>query len=234
MSSIKLIITGGVGVGKTTMITNICKALNEQHIRYRLIPEFIDGDENGYTMLNSFINHKITAYEFQKYILSYFDIYLSKIDFDNTDVLVFERLPDDSITCFVNIDVKHNLITQEEFKELHNICNYINKKYKLPSYFIENNNCDIIFCKTDDINKNTKFILNEFNKAINKNRNLLVGLYNTNEECLKRVHIRNRESEVNTYNIDTIDVFNKHYLRIYEILKQNRCLEFSMLPELIY
>ena len=40
----KLIITGGVGVGKTTTINAMCELLTKNNIKYIVIPEYIDGD----------------------------------------------------------------------------------------------------------------------------------------------------------------------------------------------
>lgn len=229
----KLIITGGVGVGKTTAISNICNTLTNNGLKYKIIPEFIDGDENGIKMLDKSINHEISAYEFQLYILQYFDKYLGNLKVDDNEILIFERLPDDSVTCFVNIDVKKGLITNDEFKKLFDICINIDKKYNLPSYFTEFMNNDLLFCKSIDKNTTTDIIYTQLKESIKKHKNLLVGLYNTNEECLKRIRMRNRKSEVDTYNGETINIFNKHYERIYKLLGQKQILTFDILHDLI-
>lgn len=229
----KLIITGGVGVGKTTAISNICNILNDNGIKYKIVPEFIDGDENGNTMLNKFIKHDVTAYEFQLYILQYFDKYLSSLVIDKNEILIFERLPDDSVSCFVNIDVKNGLITHDEFKRLFNICVDLDKKYNLPSYFTDFTNNDLLFCKSIDKFTTANDIYNQLMNSIENNRNLLVGLYNSNEECLKRIRIRNRQSEVDTYDNNIVNIFNKHYERIYKILRQKQILQFKDLQSLI-
>lgn len=229
----KLIITGGVGVGKTTAISNICDILNNNGVKYKIVPEFIDGDEDGNTMLNKFINSEISAYEFQLYILQYFDKYLSNLVIDKNEILIFERLPDDSVSCFVNIDVKKGLITHDEFKQLFDICVNLDKKYNLPSYFTDFANNDLLFCKSIDKITTANDIYNQLIKSIENNKNLLVGLYNSNEECLNRIRIRNRQAEVDTYNNDTVNIFNKHYERIYERLKQKQILQFKDLQSLI-
>ena len=229
----KLIITGGVGVGKTTTINSVCQALTNKGVKYIVVPEYIDGDENGNNMLDKFINHDITAFEFQYYILQYFDDYLSKLKIAGDEILIFERLPDDSVTCFANINVKNKLISEEEFKVLYTTCVNLDKKYNLPSYFTNFSNNDLLFCKTFRTGDNVNEIISRLNYSIKNNKNLLVGLYNSNDECLLRIRQRNRPSEVKSYTIDVVNRFNTHYEIIYNILRNNRHLEYEDLHSLI-
>lgn len=233
LGNTKLIITGGVGVGKTTTIDKICHKLSEHNIKYIVVPEYIDGDIKGNKMLDMFINHEISAYDFQYYILQYFDDYLSGLNTPNDEILVFERLPDDSLTCFANISFKNKLMTEEEFKKLYIKCVSLDKKFNLPSYFTNFSNNDIMFCKTLNTTDNVDEIFNVLINNKETSKNLLVGLYNDNEECLHRIRQRNRESEVKSYTLEVINRFNTHYERIYNILRQNRNLEYEHLSDLI-
>ena len=232
-SNPKLIITGGVGVGKSTTINGMCEMLAKNNIKYIVVPEYIDGDEHGNEMLDKFINHEITSFDFQYYILEYFDNYLSKLKTEGNEVLIFERLPDDSVTCFANIEKKRANIQEEDFKKLYNRCKQLDEKYKLPSYFTNFTDNNLMFCKTFRTGDNLIAIYDKLINSIKENKNLLVGLYNTNDECLLRIKQRGRPSEVKTYDINIVNRFNTHYERIYNILRNNDYLRYEYLDDLI-
>lgn len=233
LGNTKLIITGGVGVGKSTTIDKVCTKLKESGVSFKIVPEYIDGDEFGPSMLDKFIDKTITSFEFQDYILNYFDDYLSKLDADNNEVLIFERLPDDSVSCFANIALKNGVLTMEEFRILFNKCVYLDKKYNLPSYFTNFSNNNILIRKTYRTDDNIEEIINTLHESIRDKKNILVGLYNDDEECLNRIHKRNRESEVKAYTIDVIKRFNIYYGKIYEKLQIDGFVDFETLPTLI-
>ena len=72
----KVVITGGVGVGKTTTIDYIKQIFNKENTKYVNIPEYIDGDgANGKHMLEEYLNKHLSAFDFQYYILNYYDRY---------------------------------------------------------------------------------------------------------------------------------------------------------------
>ena len=229
----KLIITGGVGVGKTTTINGMCQLLTQHGMNYIVVPEYIDGDVNGYNMLDMFINKYITPFEFQYYILKYFDNYLENLQPQPNDVLIFERLPDDSVTCFANIEYKNKRISDAEFEILYTKCKKLDEKYNLPSYFTNFENNNLLFCKTFRTGDNLTNIYDTLMSSIKENKNLLVGLYNNNDECLLRIRQRGRPSEVRTYTLDKVDIFNTHYERIYNRLRNNKYIKFEHLKELI-
>ena len=233
LNNTKLIITGGVGVGKSTTIDKICSRLKEIGIKYHIVPEYIDGDINGPCMLDKFIDHTITSYEFQDYILDYFDDYLSKMKTQDDEVLVFERLPDDSVSCFANIALKNNELSMEEFRKLFNKCVYLDKKYNLPSYFTNFSKNVILIRKTYRTDDNIEEILHTLQNSIHEKKNILVGLWNDDIECLNRIHHRNRESEVKAYTIDVVKRFNTYYNKIYEKLQIDGNVDFETLPTLI-
>ncbi len=213
----KIIISGSVGVGKTTTINDICKLLNIYDINYKIIPEYIDGDINGRNMLDKCINKEISAFEFQKYIINYFDSYLSNLKVNKDDVIIFERLPDESVLCFAYIDKINKVITEEEYNILYNMCVKLDDKYNIPSYFKQLNNTYFELCKTEINNIISSKVLHLLN--LNDYTNIIIGLYNDEYECLLRIKERNRSSEVNNYSLTTIKQFNNIYNKIFSEIK---------------
>lgn len=218
----KIIISGSVGVGKTTTINDICKLLNIYNISYKIIPEYIDGDINGRNMLDKCINKKITAFEFQKYIINYFDIYLNNLKVNKNDIIIFERLPDESVMCFANIDRINKVITEEEFNILYNMCIELDKKYNIPSYFDKLENTYFKLFKTDNNNVISSKVLEILNNC--DYINIIIGLYNNDYKCLMRIKERNRSSEVNSYSLSTIKQFNNIYKDIFSKINNNKTI----------
>lgn len=240
----KLVITGGVGVGKTTTINILCSMLKSNNIKYVKIPEFIDGDVNGQQMLNDFLTGVIDVFTFQYYVLLYYDRYLSNLVIDDTDtLLIFERLPDDSVTCFSNRANKEGKITNEQLFNLYKYSMEINDKYNLPTYF--NKICNEhniqhsyihLLIKTDDKNKVANQIYDEVtsSKALKHKTNLfIIGLYNTPEECYKRINKRGIQCEIDAYTIKTVEEFNKHYTNLYMLFMSGKTLRYCEMGNLI-
>lgn len=221
---LKVVITGGVGVGKTTLINRIYET--NKYYNIIRIPEYIVGHKLGMRYLSDYLNKKISAYSFQHFILQYFDEFIPKIfnekyEASKKNVLLFERVPDDTITCFVNNQYKNNLLTHDEFYKLFSYSIEINKKYNLPTYFDYLNN--FILLKSDDVAYNTDIVLNRFNDL----SNLLVGLYNTPKICYNRMLQRGREAEKDNYTIQDIESFNNSYNKLYEMFMNGKRLKLS-------
>ena len=232
----KIIITGGVGVGKTTTISALQQIFMNHNIKTIFVPEYIHGDvQNGEKMLNNFLNGLLDTFAFQYYILTYYDRYLDNlaIDDENT-VLLFERIPDDSITCFANRSNKSGELSNEQLYTLYKYAIDIEQTYNIPSYFnIDiNDTIDIIMIKSDNTYANAKHV---FNKCVNNNKKLLylVCLYNTSEECLRRVHKRGIQSEIAHYTINEIRQFNKHYTNLYSLFISGEKLRFCSIGKLL-
>ena len=195
----KVIISGGVAVGKSSRIDQVIKYLNVMNIKYIYVPEYIDEKADGLEMLQKYLNGVISVFTFQKYVIEYYDEYLRNLDLskysENEELIIlFERGIDDAITCFTNLDYnnKNKSITSDEVIKLYNLAISIDKKYDIPSYFIKD---DKIFIpiQTEDYKRDGNII-----GSIITNRsknNIIIGLYNFNDTCFNRMMERNRPGE---------------------------------------
>lgn len=220
----KIFISGSVGVGKTTFIqtfTHNIKASGNTNVH--VIPEYIDGDPNGNDMLQNYLNHTISAYEFQNYVVTFYDKYIMSM-IDNVkqgDVIVFERLPDESIAIFANIARKRGYMTEQEFDRLYYKVIEIDTKFGIPSIFNNRLYPYVFSCiKTLSDCDLTRSVLA---MQVECNCNLIVGLYNTTDMCYKRVIKRNRDSEA-SYTYADIELFVELYLKIYNKILCNQDL----------
>ena len=62
----KVVITGSVAVGKSSIISAVCSELSKKNVKWTFVPEYVDAKEDGLEMLNKYLHDKITAFEFQK------------------------------------------------------------------------------------------------------------------------------------------------------------------------
>lgn len=72
----KVVITGPVGVGKTTIIRNLCTKLEQNHVKYHLIPEYIDVLPDANEKLGKYLRNEISSLEFQTYVTTYYEHYI--------------------------------------------------------------------------------------------------------------------------------------------------------------
>ena len=226
----KVIITGGVAVGKSSICSAIYKYLDDHNIKWVYIPEYIDVKEDGLEMLNKYLKKEITVFEFQKYVINYYDEYLSQLTLDGDELLMFERGIDDAITCFSNLDYSNNGLTTAEFCELYELVKIYDRKYNIPSYFLDDSKI-FIPVKTDDSKRDGNIIGSIINNR--NNNNIVIGLYNTDKTCYERMLTRNRPGEKEAYSLETISKFNYTYSKLYQILMTKGKLNFVSLGKLI-
>ena len=176
----KVIISGGVAVGKSSIIESLTNYLKEHNHKYIHIPEYIDVKPDALDMLNKYLTKQISAFEFQEYVTNFYNEYLSTLKINGDEILIFERGPDDGITCFSNLDYNKDNITEQEFFKLYNLALSYDKKFNLPSYF---NDDDKIFIpiKTQDAERDGNIIGSIITNR--NNNNIIIGLYNSNDIC---------------------------------------------------
>ena len=120
--------------------------------------------------------------------------------------------------------------------ELYKLFKYsqeIANNYNLPSYFTihDNKNINISIIKSDDSREISTQIMDKY---LTSDYNLyLVCLYNTADECLKRIHKRGIQSEINSYDIEVIKRFNKHYTNLYSLFINNESLRYCDIGKLL-
>lgn len=227
----KVIITGGVAVGKSSIVNVVCEELTKKDKNWILVPEYLDVKDDGLEMLNKYFENKISVYEFQTYILNYYEWYLKNVKVSDDDIIIFERSIDDGITCFSNADNARGKLSISEFHDLFEKAKQLDEKYNIPSYILKN---DFIFIpiKTVDVQKDGKLITEIINNR--EGENIIIGLYNTDDRCYERMLKRNREGETSSYTKQSISEFNYHYKQLYkELMDRDGEMRFVSLGKLI-
>lgn len=226
----KVIIAGGVAVGKSSIITALTNYLDTQHIKWIIVPEYIDVKNDGLEMLNKYLSKQITVFTFQEYVINYYAEYLDQLDVNGDEVLIFERAIDDAITCFSNLDYNKGNLTIDEFCKLYDLVKKYDKKYNIPSYFIDDNKI-FIPIRTENSIRDGNIIGSVIANRINSN--IVVGLYNFDKVCYERMLIRNRPGEKEAYTLEIISNFNYTYQKLYELLMTKGKIDFLLLGKLI-
>ena len=227
---VKIVLAGGVAVGKSSIIYNLTNYLTNNNIKYILIPEYIDVLDNALDMLNKYLKGEITVFTFQNYVIDYYDYYLSNLQLNGDEILIFERGIDDAITCFSNLDYSKGKLTTEDFCKLYEKVKRYDEIYNMPSYFL-NDNKIFIPIKTVEASRDGNII-----GSIIKNRfdnNIVIGLYNSDKTCYERMITRNRPGEKEAYTLEVISKFNYTYSKLYQMLMKNNKLDFISLGKLI-
>ena len=229
-SARKVVITGGVAVGKSSVLAAVREELTNLQMSYQYVPEYIDVKSDGVEMLNKYFDKSITVYEFQTYILNYYREYLKNLHPKEDDIILFERIPDDGITCYSNLDNKIGALSDDEFLALYRDVKKVDIEYNIPSYLLGNN---FIFFPIKSINAKedgkliTQIILNR------PGENIVFGLYNTDEICYQRMLKRNRQGEKEAYSKQFIADFNYHYRQLFKELMYGEGIRFTSLGRLI-
>lgn len=211
----KVVVTGPVGVGKTTILSEICKLLDGK-VHYLVVPEYIDELPDATEKLEKYLRGELSSYEFQRYVTVYYIQYLKKIADKITPgtVLIFERVPDDALWCFIRMDLMKGKISSKEHQRLSHLIATMNEYFNLPSYSKTQRQSALII-KSDELSINAKvasdFIINSSYPKI------VIGLFNDVKVCHERVLQRARPGE-DSYNFNGIFMFNQCYANMYKNL----------------
>lgn len=222
----KVVVTGGVAVGKSSIIKQLKQHLDEQHIPYIIIPEYIDVLEDAGEMLQKYLRKEMKAIDFQWYVTKYYENYIMSLPLNGDELLIFERVLDDAVICFANNDNKNDEISTEDLLKLYNYARDIDSKYNFPTYF-DLQNTTFITIKTNDKNIDGNIINNIINNS--EYQKTIIGLFNSAEECYQRMLSRNRPGESNAYTISSINSFNTHYMKLYQSLMVGEKIRFVSL-----
>lgn len=213
----KIIVTGGVAVGKTTIVNNMMNTLDLLNVDYIFIPEYIDGDQDkAQQKLCDYLNGSLSPFDFQSYTIQFYESYLESLDVKGNELLIFERAPDDSIICFAKRNYEDGIITNQEYEDLKNIAHAVNVKFNIPSY-VNYDACSVAVhiinnTNIDDVN----FVIT--NLITNTSNNMIIGLDSSPTVCYERMKQRNRPGEVDAYNQSVIERFNGYYDDLYNML----------------
>jgi len=224
MSIVNVVLTGAVGVGKTTLCEAIKQYYIDSTVNVTFIPEYL-AHPQGLSLLNEYLTKKITNVTFQNFIMDYYDQTLSKLVNvpDTINIRIFERTPDDSLLLFANLANLNDEFDDLALLNLYDRVNDINEKYSIPSIISHNTKISKII--TDSLTKNVSEIINIIDADVKESNNRIIFLFNDVDTVEKRIRSRNREGE-STYTKDTIKMFCDYYKNIYEYISLNNHIRF--------
>lgn len=233
---LNIVVTGAIGVGKSTVINYLKQELDKtRNINCSIVNEYIVEKYNsipvGETMLNMFMQNKLSSFTFQNYIIDWWDKQYKWLDSQYNTVLVnqpeydlsvriFERLPCDNINCFAKYALLTNNLTQQEFDSLVNRCQNVLGQYQPINY---SNSSNVVLVNNDSkstaetIYKDIIFCLGKLNQlesiqSASSNLTRAYNLLSSNHFNLVRANIdsRQRESD-NLYTNDDLGYIVNYY-----------------------
>ena len=109
-------IYGAVGCGKSTLLEEIKSRIPNSYV----IPEYIDALDDAENKLKAYLEGSMPAYDFQQYILDYFESVSEQLKNSYYDFVFVERLPVEGIQFFAKLDLMNNKLTNEQYETLLN------------------------------------------------------------------------------------------------------------------
>lgn len=218
--SYNIIITGSVGVGKSTVSQLLYEILKNIFDNIQIYPEYIKQKFNnirlGNLMLDARVNNVISAETFQHFVLDIWDNQLKQKQFKNgNSINILERLPEDAVSCFTKEAYDNGEISELAWNNINQKLININEKYNVP----KNSDCEFkLVDNNDELSKTIQNILNTIINDIKKGiKNRVFGLIVNKDEYRKRIIRRGRQSEINN-DTSIYDHYNNYYSNLYESL----------------
>lgn len=202
MNSISsIIVSGPVGVGKSTLINKLTESFNLVNIN--VVKEFAVTDKGHKELMNR-LNGDMSVLEFQKHIIDY---YVDNID--KTKLNIIERSADDCYFCFGKIAYENGEMTLSELNELKEYT----KKFTITNYV-----CIMFDTEYQSPEEISDKIINYINTSASSTTpiTLLVCLTASSKICYSRILSRGFE----TYNYKTVRRFCSAYNEYFEDLKK--------------
>ena len=222
-----LIITGSIGMGKSTLLESIHNCLNYNNINHYSFPEFVMTNYSNINISETLLEMKlkgilsgITTQNFildiWEYNLNKYEMYKNKVSRNN--IVLWDRTPEDvgiftkaliNYEKYKNIKLNNHTINSDE-NEFTNLCynniiersNKIMKKYNIKKYSLEDNNkpCYISMIRSN-IDLMLISVLNIIKDDIEKGlcNNRIIHLKTNRLDQHKNIQNRNRGGEDNYY-----------------------------------
>lgn len=221
----KLVITGPIGVGKTTSYAQISKYLKDKYGNNDVaeIREYLDGAYNitSQELLSRYLNGKLSNACFQNYIQTHYIVELTSEKMKKP-IVIFERCMSDSVAIFCN-NANDELpddpmgLSDFQFTMMYKSCVAVDKSTCAPNYFTKNFQFTRI--KTDTITQTVNSIISIIETDLAAGvENRVIGLYNTPEVCYERILIRSRDAE-SAYTQESIQRNCHAYDKLYELIE---------------
>lgn len=191
-----LIITGNIGVGKSTICQIIYTTLKSYLVNVTPYPEYIK-TELGPKMLSLRMTNQISPMTFQSYVLDVWEQLFKNNEYKTKKSFnILERTPIESVECFA----KNSNITSWDYESLLRRCVEINVNNNFPDH----SDCSVQVVRNDDLKKSVteifKLIITDLERGVTDR---LIGLRTDIETNIRRIIKRDRISEqkinLNTY-----------------------------------
>jgi len=205
-----LIITGTIGVGKSTILQLISDILEYYDIKINKYPEYITYNKTGQLLFEMKMNNKISTFTFQNYILDIWDTLLTENNFKHSkNINIFERIPYDAVYCFSDKEYLKGNLTKDEYKMIITHYNDILQKHNMFEYSDQIKFSKIV---NDNINQTISDILNIIISDIENNitHRCIYLTVNNEDEYYKRLGIRDRNGE-DKYTCQILNDYQRYY-----------------------
>ena len=205
-----IFITGGVGVGKSTLISHLKQCIPKD--QRCIIQEYIDFEpELGKRMLEQMLQENGNVYAFQLFILDCFERQLQHVG--EKKYVIFERSPCDSIMIFSTEAYHQGRISEEQFEQLKKAVDSLVEKYHIPTF----EQCSFTRVDTCQFNSNETFhhVKNIIDSQHEKKQHSCFLLYCSDPHRQKE-NIENRgRPEERNYDINYMININQKYEDIF-------------------
>lgn len=235
-----LIITGSIGMGKSTLLESIHNCLNYNNINHYSFPEFVMTNYSNINISETLLEMKLkgilSGITTQNYILDIWEYNLKKYEMyknkiSRNNIVLWDRTPEDvgiftkaliNYEKYKNIKLNNHAINSDE-NEFNTQCynniiergDKIMKKYNIKKYSIEDNNkpCYVSMIR-GNIDLMLISVLNIIKDDIEKNltNNRIIHLKTDRLDQHKNIQNRNRGGEDNYYDKPLIDSDNEYTL----------------------
>ncbi len=228
----KLVITGGIGAGKSTAC-QLIKELFEMHgIPINTIREYINYDPNGQQVLADFISGKISNFMFQNYILDTYKLQCAENR--RNGITIIERPPEDSIACFANITYSNtNELVFEQLEKLWSKVKNIVDVNDLPSYndFDETQTVGLV---SRDLFKTINDIISiiDSDLAEGVSKRIVVLVVKDVKQTKNRIAKRGRECE-SSYSDEYLNTINNFYVNVVKFNGIGTPIDLELFEELL-
>ena len=111
MLSRVITLNGCPGVGKTTLLNTLKTKLINAYI----IPEYIDVLPDAQINLDNYLQGKLSAYQFQDYILDYYEEQAKELINSSYSFILVERSPIEGVEIFAKLDWNNHRMTKAEY-----------------------------------------------------------------------------------------------------------------------
>ena len=185
-----IVINGPVGCGKTSLLNELKTLLPNSYI----IPEYIDVLTDANTNLENYLNGYMTAFDFQDYILDYYESVANCLFDSSFDFVFIERSPYEAIQVFAKLALLNDKLTQAQYDSLY-------QRAQLMSFYPNPSNNESITLCTDYMTPHE--LAQQVITTINDFDNIAIINLRASLPVLKnRIEKRGRECEIEHYTDD--------------------------------